>query len=545
MDRQKVRTEADVQADIRQFLLTAPLSLSEGDIENIVLESPLGDRRRIDIELGSAVIEVKRDLRSGKTKDEAINQLAGYVETRTNQTGRRYVGILSDGAEWLCFNLSAGKLHQVSDITIRNAEDDLPRLLAWVEGVLATAQNISPTANEIAARLGAGSSSHALDRATLLILYNENKNLPSIKMKRGLWTRLLTSTLGTQFDDTDELFVEHTLLVNSAEIIAHAVIGIDVKQIDPARLLAGETFIDSGIYGVVEQDFFDWVIELNRGQEFARSLARRLARFDWGSVNQDVLKVLYESIIGTETRKRLGEYYTPDWLAEAVVEEAVQQPLQERVLDPACGSGTFLFHAIKKYISTAVRHDVPVPQIIQGITKSIFGMDLHPVAVTFARVTYILAIGRDFLTHPERGTIHIPVYLGDSVQWEEQATDLWSADNLVVQVEDNRELFTAELRFPEILLSNAYVFDQLVQSMADMASNRQPGSKVPSMSPVFRRLGIQQASHQTVEHTFRIMCSLHDQGRDHIWGYYVRNLARPMWLTRLANRVDVLGPVVA
>jgi hypothetical protein len=36
------------------------------------------------------------------------------------------------------------------------------------------------------------------------------------------------------------------------------------------------------------------------------------------------------------------------------------------------------------------------------------------------------------------------------------------------------------------------------------------------------------------------MSRLHDEGRDHIWGYYVRNLARPMWLAREANRVDVL-----
>ena len=36
------------------------------------------------------------------------------------------------------------------------------------------------------------------------------------------------------------------------------------------------------------------------------------------------------------------------------------------------------------------------------------------------------------------------------------------------------------------------------------------------------------------------MCRLHDEGRDHIWGYYVRNLARPMWLAREANRIDVL-----
>ncbi len=48
------------------------------------------------------------------------------------------------------------------------------------------------------------------------------------------------------------------------------------------------------------------------------------------------------------------------------------------------------------------------------------------------------------------------------------------------------------------------------------------------------------AEHQpALRRTFETMCSLHDQGRNHIWGYY-RNLARPAWLAETANRVDVL-----
>lgn len=43
-----------------------------------------------------------------------------------------------------------------------------------------------------------------------------------------------------------------------------------------------------------------------------------------------------------------------------------------------------------------------------------------------------------------------------------------------------------------------------------------------------------------VSATFALMCRLHDEGRDHIWGYYVRNLARPLWLAQAANNVDVL-----
>src|SRR5260370_1048528 len=82
-------------------LLLAPFQLEEGVIENVELQSPLRDRRRIDVEVGSTVVEVKRDLRRGKVKAEAVDQLAGYVERRAEQTGRRYVGVLTDGADWI------------------------------------------------------------------------------------------------------------------------------------------------------------------------------------------------------------------------------------------------------------------------------------------------------------------------------------------------------------------------------------------------------------------------------------------------------------
>ena len=359
-------------------------------------------------------------------------------------------------------------------------------------------------------------------------------------MKRILWARLLTSALGTQFEDTDDLFIEHTLLVNSAEIIAHAVLGLRPETISPAALLSGEEFVASGVYGVVERDFFDWIVEVEDGGAFVRTLSRRLARFNWSAVEQDVLKVLYESIIGTETRKNLGEYYTPDWLAHVVVEETVNAPLTQRVFDPACGSGTFVFHAIRRYVAAAAVAGMTIPDQINGVTRHVIGMDLHPVAVTLARVTYLLAIGRERLRNPARETIHIPVYLGDSLQWQEQSRDLWSAGNLTVRANENQESFDSELRFPDALLEDAARFDELVNELANRAANRRVDAAVPSLNAVFRRLAIPQEHHEVVEHTFRAMCRLHDEGRDHIWGYYVRNLARPMWLAREANRIDVL-----
>ena len=538
--RDHARPEAEVQSDLRQFLLAAPFQLDEGNIEIAALETPAGGGRRIDIEVGSTVIEVKRDLRRGRVREDAIEQLAAYVAHRARESGRRYVGVLTDGAEWLCFNLVDGALQQVSALDIDSSAESVGKLVFWLEGVLATATGITPNAREIEARLGATSTAYAIDRATLAALYMQNRDLPTIKVKRELWSRLLTSALGSQFTDDDDLFIEHTLLVNTAEIIAHAVLGLPVADLGAASLLSGEKFAESGVHGVVEADFFDWVIEVNTGEHFIKTLARRLLRFDWSAVREDVLKVLYESVIGTDTRKELGEYYTPDWLARAIVEEAYTEPLSTRALDPSCGSGTFLFHCASAYLAKAQQAGMPLAATLDGLTQHVIGMDLHPVAVTFARVTYLLAIGRERLTAADRGEIHIPVYLGDSLQWREQNLNLWSHDALVIQAEDGRELFGSELRFPDRLLADAREFDRLVEELARRASSSQAGRPPPSLTSLFARFGIRPEEQEIIEATFATMHRLHHQGRDHIWGYYVRNMARPMWLAREANRVDLL-----
>lgn len=376
--REQTRPEAEVQADIRQLILTAPFHLDEGNVELVSLEAPAGGGRRIDVEVGATVIEVKRDLRRGRVRQDAIEQLGGYVAHRARETGRRYVGVLTDGAEWLCYNLGQRGLEQVSRFDNAGTAADADKLVIWLEGVLATASGVTPSSREIEARLGARSSAYLLDRATIAALYERSRDLPTVKVKRELWSRLLTSALGSQFRDDDDLFIEHTLLVNTAEIIAHAVLGLPVADLPPASLLSGEQFSASGIYGVVESDFFDWVVEVEGGEEFVRTLARRLARFDWSAVEEDVLKVLYESIIGTDTRKELGEYYTPDWLAQAVVEKVFTEPLSTRALDPSCGSGTFLFACVRRYLEAAESVGETLAAMLEGLTRHVIGMDLHP-----------------------------------------------------------------------------------------------------------------------------------------------------------------------
>lgn len=535
------RAEANVQSDLHTLLSAAPLNLDDDDLNNITLEAQAGERRRIDVEVGFTVFEVKRDLRVGNVRTEAVQQLAGYVRQRTTTMNQRYVGVLTDGCEWQLHHLRGDELEQVSVFTVNASDPDVDGLVLWLEGVLATVEKITPNPKEIDKRLGATSPSHQLDAAELRALYEAHKDLPTVKVKRGLWSRLLTTALGTAFSDEDDLFVDHTLLVAMGEVISHSVVGFHPEDpsISAGTIMSGALFARAQIGGVVEADFFDWIVEVPGGDRFVKSLARRLARFDWAAVEHDVMKTLYESVIPPTTRKKLGEYYTPDWLAEAMVETSVTAPLDQRVFDASCGSGTFLFHAVRRYIAAAEAAGKNNADTITGVTEHVLGVDLHPVAVTLARVTYLLAIGMERLRAGDRPPFAVPVYLGDSLQWGQETT-LLAHDGLTVPTSDGATLFADELRFPDRVVADAGRFDRLVSELAEKASSRPQGSPHPSINATLRLFAVHPDDQPVVAQTFKIMCQLHDEGRDHIWGYFVRNLARPIWLARPANRVDVL-----
>ncbi len=110
----------------------------------------------------------------------------------------------------------------------------------------------------------------------------------------------------------------------------------------------------------------------------------------------------------------LGEYYTPDWLAAKMVNHAIDRPLVEHVLDPACGSGTFLFHAVRVFLREAEESDMNLELRASEVCARVEGMDIHPVAVIIARVTYLLALAP--VLKDRKGGLSIPVYLGDAMQ---------------------------------------------------------------------------------------------------------------------------------
>lgn len=146
-----------------------------------------------------------------------------------------------------------------------------------------------------------------------------------------------------------------------------------------------------------------------------------------------------QALAGLWTRHRhaLGEYYTPDWLAKALVDEVVDDPLRQRVLDGGCGSGTFLFCAVQRCLEACETTGMTTAESITGVTSRVFGIDIHPVAVALARVTYLLAITT---AHPQgdRPRFAMSVWLGDSVQYQRRDT-LHDVDALTIHTSDGME----------------------------------------------------------------------------------------------------------
>ena len=296
-------------------------------------------RGRIDALLGRTVFEFKTDLR--REGGDAEKGLTRYLTDRESQTGEKYVGIATDGADFIAFFLRDGHVEKVNE---HHTNPEAPReLLIWLQSAVATGADLLPDPHTITREFGRESlaARRALD--TLGTLWKRIGQTPETRLKRALWDRLLGLAYGADVGD-DRLFLQHTYLAIVAKAMAWSAI-IEVPPEDAASLLHGSAFADLGITGQSEPDFFDWVLASQESTDVVMRTARQVARFRLHDIQVDILKALYESLIDPETRHDLGEYYTPDWLAARMIEAVVDRPLEQRVMDPACGSGTFLFHA--------------------------------------------------------------------------------------------------------------------------------------------------------------------------------------------------------
>jgi len=89
----------------------------------------------------------------------------------------------------------------------------------------------------------------------------------------------------------------------------------------------GGIFRDIGINNFLEGDFFGWYLDVwnNAIYDAFKRLISTLANYSLLTLDidpdttRDLLKKLYQQLMPKELRHNLGEYYTPDWLAERLL----------------------------------------------------------------------------------------------------------------------------------------------------------------------------------------------------------------------------------
>ena len=177
-------------------------------------------------------------------------------------------------------------------------------------------------------------------------------------------------------------------------------------------------------------------------EEVLRNIVGRATLVDWSlETTKDVFRTLYEFLIEPPARRKLGEYYTPIWLVEMMLSE-FDLP-GKVVLDPFCGSGTFL---IKAFHEKVRRGEDPGKALAEVV-----GFDINPLAVVVARAELLLAYKRASGKEPENPPhiYHVDTIASWFGEYTTPATELeelaWKA----------RDYLGAMISFRQVNLSDA------------------------------------------------------------------------------------------
>ncbi len=202
------------------------------------------------------------------------------------------------------------------------------------------------------------------------------------------------------------------------------------------ELERGGIFHQMGITNFLEGDLFSWYLAVwtEPIEKLVRKMITKLDEYNPGTFSEepaqsrDLLKKLYQQLFPKSVRHDLGEYYTPDWLAEHVLNElGYEGDPDKRLLDPACGSGTFLVMAINRirrwYDQNREKCAYDEGELLKKILANVIGFDLNPLAVMAARTNYLVAI-KDLIRHVDH--VEIPVYLCDSIMTPAEYGDLFT-----------------------------------------------------------------------------------------------------------------------
>lgn len=249
----------------------------------------------------------------------------------------------------------------------------------------------------------------------------KNYGLHHLELREEEQVRQFLFILQSYYSSVLKLLAIH--VADDLELLGQVLLIDAVVDDPPEGFRRAEESLPNLAANLVEKDIFSWFEEAwtKDLQGAVRELALRIRDYDVQGVSRDVFKRVYQNIIPPKLRKALGEFYTKDWAAELLLNE-VGYDGSGSLLDPSCGSGTFLALAILRKKNRL--GDQKASTTLKEITESVVGFDVNPVAVITARINYLLSI-EDLLRAGRipRG-IAIPVYLCDSVVVPAESYDI-------------------------------------------------------------------------------------------------------------------------
>jgi type I restriction-modification system DNA methylase subunit len=486
--------------------------------EEVVLEEKVKAdevRGRIDALYKYVIFEFKTDLK--REHEDAERELKKYFSSRKNS--EEYYGLVSDGLNFELYQLEKKELCKVAEFKLK-ADDPLA---SWrfLDNILFVGKRTTPGANDISAAFGAQSAVFNKCRTKLLELFESVKSSRHVEVKFNEWNSLLGKVYGEKLGNPD-LFVRHTYLTMLSRLMVAKAL-VPVETLDKEHFLGiitGTFFSSHNLPNLAEPDFFSWALDTEIEHDFVGflfMLEKYINRFKFDNVSEDILKEIYQELVDPASRHALGEYYTPDWIADVTL-DAIDYK-DGTVLDPACGSGTFFLAAIRRWRTQGVSGN----KLVKKALDSLLGIDVHPLAVLMSKANILLSLTNELRSFKKE--ISLPIYMADTLLVsEEDATK-----TLIVRVSDS-EAFHIPLR----TLSRDIDLDELIDRMVSSCElTRRQGAKAKDAWDAFSGTScgdFEEREKWFWHQNYLLMDKLLRDGRDTVWGYILKNAYRPAYI---------------
>ncbi len=480
-------------------------------------------------------------------QERGKNELRDYLLSR----GAESIGLLTDGLRFIAYILDdsqTGGLQEFDDIQLEKVSATKAGL--WFDALLLKQTGTKPTSVDIVHHFGLSSPSYVMASNILhrALSASGERERGALEAKRQQWAFHVARVYGRTDIINDDTFIRHTYLCQFAKMLVYtARFGVAEAVGRIEGIITGSAFQVLGVDNIGENDFFAWVLSSEAHTEALavfRRLAASLVIYDLSTLlsGDDLLKLLYQNLIEPDTRHDLGTYYTPKWLAELILDE-IEFEFGQSLLDPACGSGTFLCAAIHRLIEQGKKGQ----ELVNFALDHIAGMDVHPLAVTISRIYYMLAI----LPHIVGGQdqhYKIPISMSNSllVPTKSEAIE-------AVQVPvDDRIVF----RIPaDAASSPPRILNEVLDAMQRTADTTVQIGKNPADADYeyFIDFALQKTSSSNDTPAIAEeraawhanvcgLATLIAERRDSIWTYVLQNISRPLFLTRQKFDVVVGNP---